>query len=356
MTNRPAATYGVWTALAIGCIVFMIVEPTGILRGIARREAFFHSRPSSYWRNVFREEAKNGGLSDVTTNEFTDSPYGVSVLKECYLDSDPSVRENAILLLWRKTYGSGIEEFLATALQDEHEAVQLAAAQRLQSMDKRARGLAYAKLASLASSTNDDIALEAIRSMWWVDKEAALKVKPWYKFESARWQVSAKLPVKPEESYLDRESRIGVIKMHAYFTPDTQPLAFGVVVYEIPPDAEQLASVERRYKLMAELSVKQFKEKGSTDVHVSQHPIDISGHGGVAIEADDGEKWRLSERMLILGPRGYLFLVAQSNEFPLADQELEYFFDSCDVTYDANKWSPGDESHEKISEQKVNEN
>jgi hypothetical protein len=156
MFNRSRLKNAFRLVFVTGLLVVAAIEPTGILRGIAHREAFLHWRPSSYWREVLREDAKNGEVSEATINEFTSSRSSIQVLKECFLDSEAGVREGALFLFLRNDWTSGREQFLKIALNDPDAHIQLRAAKQLKSADVYARSCA--KLEHLAHCDDSDVA------------------------------------------------------------------------------------------------------------------------------------------------------------------------------------------------------
>src|SRR3954462_14545653 len=95
--KRRRIEYVVLTVLLISVAIGAYCEPMGVLCGIVVREAFFHFRPTSYWRRILSSEGKMGWPSDEIVKEFQDNRFAIPVLQECFNDSDAGTRRTVII-------------------------------------------------------------------------------------------------------------------------------------------------------------------------------------------------------------------------------------------------------------------
>jgi hypothetical protein len=88
-------------ALLAVLFVGAMVEPNRTIISLARGEAFYRMRPTSYWQSVIAVDGKSGFVRQSTLDVFDFDPRAVPVLRQCLAHPNAQVRRRSVLLMQR---------------------------------------------------------------------------------------------------------------------------------------------------------------------------------------------------------------------------------------------------------------
>lgn len=311
---------GIGLCLALSALLWSIFDPNQMVRGLLAGEAFYQSKPTSYWRQVLRGDGEQGHISRASERQFGWHRECVPVLLECSRDPDRNVRWPAIYLLRRGNYrNQRILDLLTESLNDNDPEVRLQAILTLGAWERAAQS-AIPALSSLLHDPIEQVAYFAYDALWSIDVEAAVKLTGWQRCASPEWNFSVMLPALAEQEQRPSEDDETVI-MHS-FKAWRKPSCFVVVVSEYPEErVKQVAETERldpaRNALVLGL--------GGKVVHDEQ--IELQGHNGREFLIEVKDMGLLRGRAYWIGPRFYRVLVASKPEF-WNSKIFDYFLNS----------------------------
>lgn len=296
-------------------------DPTRILIGVARNEAFFQARPTSYWREHVKADAADGALSESTIATFGFDPSAADVVLECFDDPDPKVRWACVLLLERcGSYREQTDAF-RSVLDDADMSVQLRAIRALGRLRREALA-AIPQLSDLAKSTDADIAANAVYALWSIDPPTARRVEEWSEFEAMEWGFRVQFPGRVETD--SRRAAFFDSDLHEFWA-QSGPSRFTVVLTWEIPDTKM--TLEDRYDMAPKITA-----RAMGGVVEKNERIEQFGLEGRDSEIKYKEGVTVRTRVLILGDRVYQAQVAYYPDY-LHSEAVTYFLDSFEVTW-----------------------
>lgn len=310
--------------LAAGAAV--LLEPTSVVRGYLRGEAFCRERPTSYWMRQLRAEAEAGAPDRETLVAFRRDAHGAAaVLAEALRDPDKDIRWRAAAHLARLgPNGAGALPALIQALDDPEPEVRFHAAAALWKMGRLAR----AALPTVTEKLNDPdemVALMAAHAFWAIDRDAAVKRFGWQEVKSEEWGFRAMMPpdVKKETVINDMlgDGKTPVAKFSAadngafFVVAVSEPLVFNEAG-ELTGD-ERLEAIRAKSKLMP--LVRQLKEETFV----------LHGRKGYEFlyQMETNQEVYMRLRVFCVDRRVYTMLVSGFGE-NMVGTPTEYFFAS----------------------------
>jgi hypothetical protein len=323
-----------WFWLGTGVLITLITavvafEPTHVLRGFLRREAFFRSRPTSYWREVLREDGQTGYLRQKTVESFTAQPTAVPVLLSCLDDSDSAVRWPAVNLLGRCGVPQHVLPALRERLHDPSIEVRLQAIDALGQMGPDAQPAA-ADLAELLQDPHAQIRHFADHALWQIDVPTALQAEGWKTFTSQKWQFSAMFPAAPEESQRLIETPNGRVVVYSFGTSHGVTRCM-VAVSEYPQDVMEATTEAERLDAMRDWTV-----TGMGGRLLREETTEQNGYKGREHVIEVEGKGVARTRLFWAGQRLYQVNVTFKREF-LNPKAADYFLDSVRFGGDPRK-------------------
>jgi hypothetical protein len=290
-------------------------------RGLLRWEAFYRGRPSSYWREVLREDGKNGALRVQTVDTF--GGRSAAVLAECLQDPDPNVRWPAAYLLGHNgDFAPRIVPPLRRALQDPNQEVRLQAIRGLGLQGPNALA-AKDDLAQLYQDPDAQVQHFADVALWQVHVPTALRAGGWQEFRSPEWGFTVTFPEAPELKQRPLDSPQGPLVAHSFEASHGVTRCL-VCVTEYPEQFVHATTLEQRLAAADALVGVGLEAKV-----VHDQPIEQSPHVGreLVIETALG---MVRNRVFWVGRRQYTFIVVFDRRF-LNGKAAEYFLDSVRI-------------------------
>jgi hypothetical protein len=205
--------------VALGGIVIVstgivaAVEPNRVVPGLLAGDAFYHLRPTRYWRQRLREDSKAEDLSDEVRRAFVGHTGASPVLKECLQDPDADLRATAAWLLGRTGPYRECVPPLLTALHDVEITVRIQAIRSLGHIGSDASE-AGPSLAQCLDDPDHQVAHEANVAMWLVAPRFAAERGGWQLFKSKEWRFAAFFPRAPKDSTGNLDTPFGAFKIH----------------------------------------------------------------------------------------------------------------------------------------------
>jgi hypothetical protein len=307
-----------------------LLEPTRTVRGLLAGEPFFRGRSASSWREVLREQGRNGRIPAATVRQFRfhgNEAFGV--LRQCAGDPDRNVRWPAIALMRESDLRTQpVLEVLMSALDDPGLAVRLQAIDTLAGWGPMARQAVPALIARL-----EDPELQAAHfadlALWRIDVPAALTADGWRPFTSSEWGFSVMLPGEPEGA--ERPPADNGAVAHSFQCwhragTNQMPTRYVVAVVEAPESALKGATDEERLEAMKNC-VPVFFAGGDV---VEDKRVSLNGLPGRELVIEIKGTGRLRSWHFWVGRRLYAVHLAYKPEF-LNEPAATYFLDSFRV-------------------------
>lgn len=300
----------------------VLLEPNRVVRGYLAGEVFCLYRPTSYWREILREDGRQGTVSAETRDRLGWGHAPVPVLLECARDSDANVRWPAVHLIGRtRICTEQTLSALIEALGDEAIEVRLQAIVALGSWGPMARP-AFTDLAALLKDPQAQVADSADLALWQIDLPAAVETTGWKRFTSPEWQFSAMMPTEPRQS--QSKDANGLVVVHT-FSALHRVTHHVVAVSQDPPEDVLGLTEDERLNLAREFAI-----AGMDGKLVSDQPMRLHGSKGreIIIEVQrDGKPYFIRSRLFWTGLRLYQVNVTYTPEF-LNARAGAYFLDS----------------------------
>ncbi len=300
-------------------------DPTHIVPGLLRNEAFFRGYPTGYWRKVIGADGRAGTLRIETAMLFKDAG-AVPVLLECVEDADANVRWPSVVLLQRAGSARQVEPALRRALDDVDLDVRFKAVRMLARLGPEAVP-AVPKLVELSRDHDLDTSIAAHYALWEIDPETATTVGGWQEFTSAEWQFSATLPGPPEEEVNSIDTLYGELPIHSF------GVSYGVArcivaVSEYSPEMMEDCPLQDRFDSAAEESATMLG--GSL---VRYDPIEQHGHSGREKLVEVDGQGTIRTRMFAVGRRGYQISITSPPGDAVSPKAEEFFLGSLRITH-----------------------
>jgi HEAT repeats len=312
--------------VVVALFAFALVEPTYIIRGVFKREAFFHSRPTSYWREILRKDGESGQVSEATKQQFDKGRFACRVLNECLGDADANVRKIAIKLIETNCVFSEIVPALDRCLDDPDVDIRCDAAWGLGRCGSEAFCVTP-KLVKLLQNPDASLVACADHSLWAISPEVAAKEGPWRVFDSDKLQFSVLMPGSPHEERKIIQTPFGEANM-SQFTLTFGHTHFAVAVVEYPQRTIEEFTEAQRYDSTAEMTAKLL------DGQLQQYNvIEHKGRSGRETAIEVADKAYMRTRSFLIGCRAYLIQVTYVPQEPTNVNEQDYFFDSLNIIY-----------------------
>lgn len=338
MSKRRRGLCGIMLLLLGAAVLAALLEPTHIVRGLLAGEPFYRERPLSYWREVLREQGREGNVPATTASYFREGQAAFPVLRACAGDPDRNVRWPAIFLLgYSDLRTEQVLEVLVNALEDGDIGVRLKAASALARWGPAARQ-AVPALTALLHDPEIQVAHYADLALWQIDEAAAATACDYHPFHCPRFGFSVMLPGEPERE--DRPVQGGVGVAHSFQQwhhagPNEAPTRYVVLVCEYPEALLKGVAVEERFRGTKDSLPFFTGGKLVEEKDVSQG--ELRGHEYLL--EFEGPRGRLLSRQFWVGPRLYAVMVAYKPEF-LNARAAGYFLDSFRLDEQAEPRSP----------------
>jgi HEAT repeat protein len=323
MKKRRFWVYAGLVILMSGGIATALLEPTQTVRGYLAGDAFYRGRPTRYWREVLRENGRNGTIPSMTVRRFLDTHAAFPVLRACARDPDRNVRWPAIALLGHgEARTEQILSALVGALDDEDLEVRLKAVTSLGSWGPMARS-AVSALTNRLSDPELQVAHAADIALWDIDQSAAVKLCGWKPFRSGDWKFTVMLPDEPK--YQEQEIPFGIL--HSFMTmhkagPYTAPTCYAIAVSEYAAEALEGKSKEDMMAMSRDAAV-----AGLGGKLVGEQPIEHHGWKGVEHCIEVEGKGTVRTQLFWVDQRLYQVVVSSKPEF-LNVRAADYFMES----------------------------
>jgi hypothetical protein len=263
-----------WLALAVmgaTAIGGALFEPTGIVRGVIRKESFFRHRPTSYWREVLRADGQAGRLSPETLETFGELD-AIPILRKCATDVDADVRWPATVLIQQIGSIEDVIGVLSNALNDSDQDIRLTAIRGLGHQRREALS-ELPKLVELTKDPDPLVKTQAHWALWEIDQTTALNIVNWPEFQCEKWRFRAAFPGIPEVATKMIETSLGPVPSETY------SVSFGSCYFAVAVTDYTPRKIDTRLQDLADhLADQQFEAKGG---EIEQdEPITLDGHLG----------------------------------------------------------------------------
>jgi hypothetical protein len=311
--------------LLLTAVLAVVLEPTGTVRAFLAGEPFYALKPLRHWREVLREQGRQGSVSRDVRVKFWNSDRALPVLFACAGDPDRNVRWPAVYLVGH--HGRGKAEALTVlvkSLRDEDQEVRLQALHALASWGP----LASAATPDVADALRDDklqVAFTADFALWEIDAQTALAAGGWKTYRSADWGFSAMMPGSPEVSQL--QNPVVPVTMHLFQVghkvgAEESPTRYIVAVGDYPEEVVRASTEQERNRAIAEQAAAGLKGKV-----VQQRDVNQGGRKGREHTIEVADKGVVRARVFWSGRRLYIVSVVSQPKF-LNPKPADYFLDS----------------------------
>lgn len=326
MTGKRLVGSIVVLACVIGLLLAVKYDPTHIVPGLLRNEAFFRGYPTGYWREVIGADGRAGEI-DINTVLLFKDPDAVPVLLECLSDPDANVRWPSVILLQRAGSAREVEPALRRALDDADLDVRL---QALRALGRLGHEAAPAVPRILELSKDDDFStrISARYALWEIDSERASTAGGWREFTSEKWQFSVTVPGLPEKEVRVIDTPYGQTPMELFGVTHGVAVCMVAVLEYSPENVEDSPLEDRVNESLAE--EKAARLGGSL---IRCEAIEQHGRSGQEelIELDDG--MLNSARAFPVGRRLYQITITYPHRDAVNPKAEEYFLGSLRITH-----------------------
>jgi hypothetical protein len=320
----------VWLWLLVmvlsGAALAAFLEPTGTVRGLLAREPFYRGRPVRYWREVLRQDGRNGSITGATVGRFWGAHTALPVLRACAHDSDRNVRWPAVALLGHGGLRTQqVLDILVEALEDGDIEVRLKAVGALAEWGPMARP-AIPALTERLKDQELQVAHHADLALWQIDAPAAVAACGWRPFTSPEFGFSAVLPEQPERE--DKQLFDGQAIAHSFqawhrMGSEPAPTRYVILVAEYSEEVLKGSTDEERFQATKDLAplffhggkVVEEKQVSRGGLNGREYLLDVEGIG------------QLRSRQFWVGRKLYTVMVAYKPQF-LNPRAAAYFLDS----------------------------
>jgi hypothetical protein len=312
---------GLFLLLVTALILVVAFEPTYVVRGFLRREAFFRGRPTSYWR----EQMRGDGLRVQMLTVFTDRPDAVPVLLACLEDPEVKVRWTAANLIGRCGAPEQALPALRKALHDTSPKVRLNAVMAFGELGPAALP-AVGDLLSLLEDAGREDADDTLRyctdrSLWRIDVATASRAGGWRSFPSDKYHFLATFPTNPEENEREVETPMGPLVVHSFLARH-RVMQCVVAVADHPLDLIEAPTDEERLNMARDCI-----EAMTGGKRIKDEPIFLDGLRGRELVVSVEEQWKVRSRLFYAGRRLYHVSVTYQERY-LNQAAVDYFLNS----------------------------
>jgi len=320
----------VWSFVVLACVIGLVLaakyDPTHIVPGLLRNEAFFRGYPTGYWREVIGADGRAGEL-DVATVLLFEDPDAVPVLLECLSDPDPKVRWPSVILLQRAGSAREVEPVLRHALDDADLEVRLQALRALARVGYVAAP-ALPRLIEFSKDEDLDTRVCARYALWEIDSETASTVGGWQEFTSERWQFSVTVPGPPEKEVNVLDTPNGQVPIESFGVNYGMARCIVAVSEYSPEGAGDLPLKDRFHESQAEGKAAALGGSLIRCGAIEQHGY--SGREDL-IKVDDGAI--NCARLFPVGLRLYQISITYPRRGAVSPKAEEFFLGSLRITY-----------------------
>lgn len=320
----------VWLFVILVCVIGLALaakyDPTHIVPGLLRNEAFFRGYPTGYWREVIGADGRAGEL-DVDTVLLFENADAVPVLLECLSDPDPKVRWPSVILLQRAGSAREVEPVLRQALDDVDLEVRLQALRALARVGCVAAP-AVPRLIEFSKDEDLDTRVCARYALWEIDSETASTVGGWQEFASEKWQFSVTSPGPPEKEFKVIDTPNGRVPTES-FSFNYGMARCIVAVSEFSPEGVEEFSLKDRF----DESQAEGKAAALGGSLIRCGTIEQHGYSGreEVIKVDNGAI--NCARLFPVGRRLYQINITYPRRGAVSPRAEEFFLGSLRITY-----------------------
>lgn len=318
MNRRLMITLLVLAAGAGLVALAAIFDPTMTLQGLARREAFYRGRPTSYWIDDLRDIGRTGRIDRQAIEAFVDLA-AVRMLKEAAIDDDAEVRCAAVSLIGFAAFPGDAARTLRQALEDPNVDVQIQAMRGLARLRRNSIN-ALPRLVELSQHDDLNISANAHYALWEIDGDTALKAGRWTAFSSLEWGFSASLPGGVNQRFSLVDGFVEPQSVHS-FHGNLESAHFVVAINEQNPRISAALSIENRHDLSAHGSAHAIG--GTLARYESMEWQGVLGREKV-VKTDNGTA--IATRTFFVGDRLYQAVAAYPET--ISQNAIQHFLDS----------------------------
>ena len=262
--------------LAVIIFIWNYEKETYALSGFIKGETFFDGRPSSYWRDQFKDEGQNsfrGSLRQATIELFTTNyERALPLLRETIHDSDKDIRSVTVCLMGECGKACTNElPLLTAALRDPEPRVRFYAIPAVAIVAPDVP-TALAAISPLLTDSEISVSRQAVYCYCQLDPNSVRTKFKWQELVSKECGFRSVMPpdVIQEQRTLERlEEQVEIRSFKASFN-DT---LFVVAIYDYPAESPRIATEEDRINRGRDLLLENTDGKLMRDKVVSQNGL-----------------------------------------------------------------------------------
>jgi hypothetical protein len=275
-----AVRWRIW--LPAGIVLAVIIftwnyeKETYALSGLIKGETFFDGRPSSYWRDQFKDEGQHsfkGSLRQATIELFTTNyDRALPLLRETIHDSDKDTRWVTVYLMGECGKASANElPLLTAALRDPKPRVRFYAIPAVAIVAPDA-ATALAAISPLLTDNDINVSRQAVHCYCQLDPQSVRTKFKWQEFVSKEWGFRSVMPPEVTQEQRTLEGPEEHVEIHS-FKASFHDALFVIAIYDYPAESPRIATEEERINRGRDLLLENTEGRLLRDEVVSQNGL-----------------------------------------------------------------------------------
>lgn len=315
------------TVFIVGVTIaaFLSIEPTRMVRGLWHGENFNKWRPTSFWRERFRQPSVSDRVPADIAEAFSD-PSGIPVLVDCLVDDDFKVRRMSARLLVDLGPIPACEPALELALNDSDPDVLITSIAGIGRLGNNARS-AIPELTRLVIHDDEYVRGAAQFALWNIDRDAAIG-NGWKPVSSAKWNLEALMPTPIERGKAIIQTPYGDAPLET-FAGTIGAIRFTIAIAEYDARVTREFTEDDRYESAAQETAVRLGGKLLKHAVVVHHGLE-----GREQQIEVPGKVEIITRAFLVKNRSYQAQVAIPAGFSIDPEMVEVFFDSIEIRFD----------------------